>query len=137
MTKLIFLLCLMGVLGRRLRAFCITVSIYKQVLHAPLRVHICHYHLYAAQYQTHSNVENCHYWVDLNPRPYSPKSDALTTVAKWLDHQTLVNMVWVSNSTRYQGVTILNMMQVSLATCCEFATGLHIVGSGKCALLAL
>ena len=27
------------------------------------------------------------------------------------------------------------MMQTSLATCCEFPTGLHIVGSGICALL--
>ena len=36
-------------------------------------------------------------------------------VAKWLE--TLVNMVW------------------SLATCCEFATRLHIVDSGICALL--
>ena len=29
------------------------------------------------------------------------------------------------------------MMQASLATCCEFATGLHIVGSGICALLEM
>ena len=35
------------------------------------------------------------------------------------------------------GVTFLNMMQASLATCCEFTTGLHIVGSGICALLEM
>ena len=37
----------------------------------------------------------------------------------------------------HPGVTILNMIQASLATCCEFATGLHIVGSGICALLEM
>ena len=34
----------------------------------------------------------------------------------------------------YPGVRFLNMMQVSLATCCKFATGLHIVGYGICAV---
>ena len=37
----------------------------------------------------------------------------------------------------HPGVTFLNMMQASLATCCEFATGLHIVGSGIRALLEM
>ena len=55
-------------------------------------------------------------------------------MAKWLEHQTLVNMVWGSNPP---GVRILNMMQASLATFCGFATGLHIVGSGICALLEM
>ena len=54
--------------------------------------------------------------------------------AKWLEHWTLVIKVWGSNPP---GVTFLNMMQASLATCCEFATGLHIVGSGICALLEM
>ena len=56
------------------------------------------------------------------------------TVAKWLERQTLVNMVWGSNPP---GGDILIMMQASLATCCEFATGLHIVGSGIRALLEM
>ena len=55
-------------------------------------------------------------------------------VLKWLKHQTLVNIVCGSNPP---GVTILNMIESSLATCYEFATGLYIVGSGICALLEM
>ena len=36
-------------------------------------------------------------------------------------------------STR--GFHFLNMMQANLATCCEFANVLHIVGCGICAVL--
>ena len=46
-------------------------------------------------------------------------------VAKLLERWNLVNMVWGLNPT---GVKILNMIQASLAICCECATGLHIVG---------
>ena len=35
------------------------------------------------------------------------------------------------------GVTFLNIMQASLATCYEFTTGEHIVGSGICDLLEM
>ena len=55
-------------------------------------------------------------------------------VAKWLERQTLVNIVWGSN---LPGVTFLNMIQASLVTSYEFATGVHIVGSGICALLEM
>ena len=34
----------------------------------------------------------------------------------------------------HPGVIFLSMMQASLATCCEFATGLYIVGCGICAV---
>ena len=34
-------------------------------------------------------------------------------------------------------MTFLNIMEASLATCYEFATGVHIVGSGICALLEM
>ena len=63
-------------------------------------------------------------WLELLP----------VTVAKWLERRTLVNMVWGSNPP---GGDILNMMQASLETCCEFATGLRIVGSGICSLLEM
>ena len=36
-----------------------------------------------------------------------------------------------------QSELFLNMMQASLATCYEFATGVHIVGSCICALLEM
>ena len=45
-----------------------------------------------------------------------------------------MNIVWGLNPP---GVTFLNMMYASLATCYEFATGVHIVGSGICALLEI
>ena len=46
-------------------------------------------------------------------------------VAKWLDRRTLVNIVWGSNPP---GGDIFQH---------EFATGVHIVGSGICALLEM
>ena len=55
-------------------------------------------------------------------------------MAKWLERQTLMNIVWGSN---HPGVTFLNMMKASLATFYEFATGVHIVGSGICDLLEM
>ena len=53
-------------------------------------------------------------------------------MAKWLVLWTLARG---SGVRIYPGVTFLNMMQASLATCCELAKGLHIVGLGICAVL--
>ena len=59
--------------------------------------------------------------MDSNPKLCSPKSDALTP-----RHE--IGLV---------GVTFLIIRQASWATCCEFATGLHIDGSRICALLEM